>query len=252
MSLLQGKSAIVTGGGSGIGRATAIELAKAGARVLLCGRREVEGEETARLITETGGDGAYFKADVSQASDVEALVAAAVDRHGRLDIAFNNAGAFYGLGFLADLSEEDFDRSTNANLRSVFLSLKYQIAQMLKQGDGGAIINNASAQSHLALGYSAHYTAAKHAILGYTRAAAADYARHGIRVNAVSPGIVLTPMMAGFDADAPENAQLMARMPAGRVATPEEIARTVVFLASDMASYVHGASLSVDGGWTAH
>jgi NAD(P)-dependent dehydrogenase (short-subunit alcohol dehydrogenase family) len=252
MTLLDGKSAIVTGGSSGIGRAVSIGLAKAGARVVLCGRREAEGEETVRMIAEEGGAASFVKADVSKAADVEALVARTVDLHGRLDIAFNNAGVFYGAGFLADLTEEDFDRSVDVNVRSTFLCLKYQIQQMLKQEGGGSIINNASAQSHLALGYSAHYTAAKHAILGYTRAAAVDYAKQNIRVNAISPGIVLTPMMAGFDPAAPENAQLMARMPAGRVATPEEIVGAVVFLASDMATYVHGASLSVDGGWTAH
>lgn len=252
MALLAGKSAIVTGGGSGIGRAVAIGMAKEGAKVVLCGRREEEGEETVRLIAEAGGSGTFVKADVSKAADVEALVARTVALNGRLDIAFNNAGAFFGMGFLADLSEEDFDRSAETNIKSTFLCLKYQIQQMLEQGDGGAIINNASAQSHIALGYSAHYTAAKHAILGYTRAAAVDYAKNNIRVNAISPGIVLTPMMAGFDPDAPENAQLMARMPAGRVATPDELAGAVIFLASDMATYVHGAALSIDGGWTAH
>ncbi|WP_156679835.1 SDR family NAD(P)-dependent oxidoreductase [Sphingomonas profundi] len=250
--LLDGKVAIVTGGGSGMGRAVALGFAKEGARVVLCGRREDEGGETERLIREAGGEGLFVRADVSQAADVEALVATAVERFGRLDVAFNNAGAFHGFGPLADLSEEDFERSMAANIRSMFLCLKYEIAQMMRQGGGGSIVNNASAQSHLALGLSAHYTAAKHAILGYTRAAAVDYARHGIRVNAISPGIVLTPMMAGFDPAAPQNATLMSRMPAGRVATPEEIVGTVVFMASDMSPYMHGAAISLDGGWTAH
>lgn len=252
MGLLDGKVAIVTGGGSGIGQAVAIGFAKEGAKVVLCGRREEAGAETVGRIEQAGGTGVFVQADMSKAKDVEALVAAAVDRFGKLDVAFNNAGAFFGAGFLADLSEEDFDLSCDANIRSTFLCLKYQIAQMLAQGTGGSIINNASAQSHIALGYSAHYTAAKHAILGYTRAAAVDYAKHNIRVNAISPGVVLTPMMAGFDPNSPDTRTIMEAIPAGRVATPEEMAGTVIFMASDMAPYMHGASISVDGGWVAH
>lgn len=252
MGLLEGKVAIVTGGGSGMGRAVAVEFAKQGAKVVLCGRREEPGEETARMIKEAGGDGVFVRADVSKAADVQNLVETAVSRYGRLDVAFNNAGIGEGTPRLADLSEEDFDRNFNANVRSMFLCLKHEIQQMLKQGDGGAIINNCSVQSHIALGFSAHYTACKHAIMGYTRAAAVDYARDNIRVNAVSPGIVLTPMMAGFDPEAPEVATMMARIPAGRVTTPDEIVGAVVFLASDQAKYVHGASLAIDGGWLAH
>ena len=252
MGLLQGKVALVTGGGSGIGQAVAVGFAREGAKVVLCGRREDAGAETVAMIEKAGGEGLFVRADVSKAADVEALVARTVDRHGRLDVAFNNAGSFVGFGLLADLTEEQYEQSFDTNVRSMFLCLKHEIRQMLAQGGGGAIVNNASAQSHLALGYSGHYTACKHAILGYTRAAAVDYAKDNIRVNAVSPGITLTPMMAGFDPAAPENAGLMARMPAARVATPEEIAGAVIFLASDMATYVHGASLAIDGGWTAH
>ncbi len=252
MGLLDGKVAIVTGGGSGIGQAVAVGFAREGAKVVICGRREDAGAETVAMINKLGGDCLFVKTDVSKASEVEALVARTVDRYGKLDAAFNNAGAFFGAGFLADLSEEDFELSCNANIRSTFLCLKYQIAQMMKQGHGGSIINNASAQSHIALGYSAHYTAAKHAILGYTRAAAVDYARHNIRVNCISPGVVLTPMMAGFDPAAPETQNIMNAIPAGRVATPDEMAGTVVFMASDMSPYMHGAAISVDGGWVAH
>lgn len=252
MALLEGKAAIVTGGGSGIGQAVAVAFAREGAKVMLCGRRPEAGEETVEMIRKIGGEGRFMRADVSQAADVEALVAGTVAAYGKLDIAFNNAGIFEGFGLLADLTEEAYEHSFDANVRSTFLCLKYQIRQMLAQGHGGAIVNNASAQSHLALGYSAHYTACKHAILGYTRAAAVDYSRNNIRVNCVSPGVTLTPMMAGFDPEAPENATLMARLPAGRVATPDEIAGSVVFLCSDMATYCHGASLAVDGAWTAH
>ncbi|MDR7102391.1 SDR family oxidoreductase [Croceicoccus sp. BE223] len=252
MGQLDGKSAIVTGGGSGIGQAVAIAFAREGANVMICGRREDSGEETLRMVEASGGTCRFFQCDVSQAVQVEALVAETVNAYGSLDVAFNNAGVFYGMGLLADLTEEDCVKSFDTNVRSTFLCLKYQIQQMLKQGKGGSIINNASAQSHIALGYSAHYTAAKHAILGYTKAAAVDYAKNDIRVNCISPGITLTPMMAGFDPDAPENAVLMSRMPAGKVATPDMIAGTVVFMASDASPYMHGASIALDGGWTAH
>ncbi|GGC37019.1 short chain dehydrogenase [Novosphingobium marinum] len=252
MGQLEGKAALVTGGGSGIGQAVAIAFAREGAKVMICGRREEAGMETVGMIEKAGGTCKFFQCDVTQADQVEALVAETVKAYGQLDVAFNNAGVYFGIGQVADLTEEDCVKSFDSNIRSTFLCLKYEIQQMLKQGKGGSIINNASAQSHLALGYSAHYTCAKHAILGYTRAAAVDYAKDNIRVNAVAPGVVLTPMMAGFDPDAPENATLMSRLPAGRVATPDEIAGTVVFMASDAAPYMHGASVAVDGGWTAH
>lgn len=249
--LLDGKVALVTGGGSGIGRAVATGFARAGARVVLCGRREKPGEETAEQIRQEGGEALFVRADVSRAEEVERLIERVVSTYGRLDAAFNNAGIFKGLGRLADLTEEDYEESFDGNVRSVFLCLKYEIRQMLKQG-GGSIINNASAQSHLALGYSAHYTACKHAILGYTRAAAVDYAKDNIRVNAISPGIVVTSMLEGFDPGSPETKQMLTRIPVGRAAVPHEMIGTVVFMASDMSPYMHGATLNIDGGWTAH
>lgn len=252
MGMLDGKVALVTGGTSGIGRAVAIDFAREGAKVVICGRREDAGRETVDRIEAENGKALFVKTDVSKAKEVERLVGTAVEEFGRLDVAFNNAGIGEGTPKLANLSEEDYDRNFDTNVRSMFLSLKYEILQMLKQGDGGSIVNNASVQSHMALGYSAHYTACKHAIMGYTRAAAVDYATDNIRVNAVSPGIVLTPMMEGFDPKAPEVAEIMSRIPAGRVARPEDIVGAVTFLASDRASYVFGASLAVDGGWLAH
>lgn len=252
MGMLEGKVSIVTGGTSGIGQAVAVAFAKAGAKVVLCGRREDAGQETVRMIRDAGGEGTFMRADVSKSADVENLVARTVELHGRLDVAFNNAGIGEGTPKLADLSEADYERNFDTNVRSTFLCLKFEIRQMLKQGGGGSIVNNASVQSHIALGYSAHYTACKHAIMGYTRAAAVDYAADNIRVNAVAPGIVLTPMMAGFDPKAPEVATIMARIPAARVMTPEELAPTIVFMASDLAPYMHGASVAVDGGWLAH
>ncbi|GAB4142316.1 MAG: SDR family oxidoreductase [Sphingomonadales bacterium] len=252
MGLLNNKVALVTGGGSGMGRAVAVAFAREGAKVVLCGRRDSEGAETVSMIKDAGGEGQFVRTDISKADQVEALVAHTVGAYGRLDVAFNNAGVGEGSPALAELTEEKFDYNMNINIRGTFLCLKYEIAQMMKQGGGGSIINNASIQSHMALGASAHYTASKHAVLGYTRAAAVDYAPHGIRVNAIAPGIVLTPMMAGFDPEAPEVAGMMARIPAGRVAVPEDIVGPVLFLASDMSAYVYGASLAVDGGWLAH
>lgn len=252
MGILQGKVGIVTGGTSGIGRAVAVAFAKEGAKVVLCGRREDAGQETVRLIKDAGGEGTFVRADVSKSADVQNLIAKTVEKYGRLDIAFNNAGIGEGTPKLAELSEEDYDRNFNTNVRSTFLCLKYEILQMQKQGGGGSIVNCASVQSQIALGYSAHYTACKHAIMGYTRAAAVDYAADNIRVNAIAPGIVLTPMMAGFDPKAPEVATIMSRIPAGTVMTPEQLAPTVVFMASDQAPYMHGSMVAVDGGWLAH
>lgn len=252
MGLLDGKVALVTGGGSGMGRAVAVGFAREGAKVVLCGRREKDGQETVDMIKAAGGAGLFVRTDISKAAEVEALVARTADHFGRLDVAFNNAGVGEGSPPLAELTEEKFDYNVNINIRGTFLCLKYEIEQMMKQGGGGSIINNASIQSHMALGASAHYTACKHAVLGYTRAAAVDYAPHNIRVNAIAPGIVLTPMMEGFDPEAPEVAGMMARIPAGRVAVPEDIVGPVLFLASGMSAYVYGASLAVDGGWLAH
>lgn len=252
MALLDGKTALVTGGTSGIGKAVALGLAREGARVMICGRRIAAGEAVVAEIRAAGGEPAFLPADVSRAADVAALVDDTVARFGCLDIAFNNAGIFEGAAALADLTELEYDHMFDANVRSTFLCLKYEITQMMAQGDGGTIINNASVQSHLALGGSGHYTACKHAILGYTRAAAVDYARYGIRVNAISPGITLTPMMAGFDPDAPWAAKRMARIPAGTVARPEDLVGAVLFLASTLSSYLHGAAIAIDGGWAAH
>lgn len=253
MGLLDGKIALVTGGGSGIGRAAAVGFAKAGAKVALCGRRESAGAETVALIEGAGGEALFIRTDISKGDEVQALVAHTVERFGRLDIAFNNAGIGEASPNVADLDEASFDRNFATNVRGTFLCLKYQLAQMVRQGGGGSIINNASIQSHMALGGSAHYTAAKHAILGYTRAAGVGYAPQGIRVNAISPGIVLTPMMEGFDPEAPaQAAMIQARIPALRVAVPEDLVGALVFLASDMSLYCNGTSLAVDGGYLAH
>jgi NAD(P)-dependent dehydrogenase (short-subunit alcohol dehydrogenase family) len=247
--ILQGKVALVTGGTGGIGRASAIALAQAGARVAVCGRREGEGAETVKLIADAGGEGYFVRADVASADDVKSLVAEVVGRFGTLDIAFNNAGVEGGLGLLADLQEEDFDRVFAINVRGLWLCMKYQIQQFLAQGTGGVIINNSSVQGHITWGFSGHYTASKHAVEGYTKCAAIDYAKKGIRVNAIAPAVVKTDLMTQtFAEDDPAARHLLKLHPLGRFADMDEIAGAVVFLASDAASYINGVSLPVDGG----
>ena len=191
---LEGKIGLITGGTSGIGRETAILFAKAGAKVVVSGRREREGGETIELVRAAGGDGLFVKTDVSKASEVEALVQKAVEKFGRLDIAFNNAGIEGVWVPIVKQSEEDWDRTININLKGVWLCLKYEIQQMLKQGSGGAIVNMASVVGLVGTAGAAAYSASKHGVLGLTKAAALETARSGIRINAVCPAAVETTM----------------------------------------------------------
>ena len=247
--VLAGKVALVTGGTSGIGRAAAVALARSGAKVVVCGRRQEEGDQTVVLVEGAGSEGLFVRTDVSKSEDVKALVEATVARFGKLDIAFNNAGVEGGLAPLAKLSEDDYDRVFNINVRGVWLSMKYEIEQFLKQGTGGVIINNSSVQGHITWGFSGHYTASKHAVEGYTKTAAVDYGKKGIRVVAVAPAIVKTDMMSeAFSEDDPASKHLLGLHPLGRFAEAEEVANVVVFLASDQASYLNGISVPVDGG----
>ena len=247
--VLEGRVALITGGTGGIGRAAAVALAREGAAVAVCGRRSAEGDETLAQIRALGGEGMFVRTDVASTEQVAALIAAVVERFGRLDIAFNNAGVEGGLGLLHELSEEDFDRVFSINVRGLWLCMKHEISQFLSQGTGGVIINNSSVQGHITWGYAAHYTASKHAVEGYTKTAAIDYARRGIRINAVAPAIVKTELMAaslgGNEAAA---RKVLSQHPLGRFAEMEEVAEAVVFLASDAASYINGVSLPVDGG----
>lgn len=246
---LENKVALVTGGTGGIGRATALAMTKAGARVVLCGRRASEGEETVALVRAAGGEAHFVRTDVAKEDDVRQLVGEAVDVFGRLDIAFNNAGVEGGLGLAADLSAADFDRVFAINVRGLWLCMKYEIQQFLQQGTGGVIVNNSSVQGHITWGYSAHYTASKHAVEGYTKCAAIDYAKHGIRINAVAPAIVNTDLASDtFEGNEKAAAAMLRRHPLGRFAESAEVAAAVVFLASDAASYINGVSLPVDGG----
>jgi NAD(P)-dependent dehydrogenase (short-subunit alcohol dehydrogenase family) len=256
--ILKDKVALVTGGTSGIGRATAlaklnevIAFANAGAKVVFSGRREAEGEETAALIRDTGAECLFVRSDVSNEAEVKALVEKTIATYGRLDCAFNNAGIDGAGKPLHEQSSEDFDKLMSINVRGLFLCMKYEIQQMLTQGVG-AIVNTSSVVGLIGFQGFSPYIASKHAVMGLTRSAALDYAKQGIRINAVNPGPIATEMIdrtveqIGSTTD-----NFAAMVPMGRIGQVEEIAATVVFLCSDAASYITGQPLAINGGYTA-
>jgi NAD(P)-dependent dehydrogenase (short-subunit alcohol dehydrogenase family) len=248
---LRGKVAIVTGGTSGIGRDAAVLFAKVGAKVVVAGRREAEGKETIDLIRAAGGDGLFVKTDVSRAADVRALVQKTVEKFGRLDVAFNNAGIEGSWSPIAEQSEEDWDSTIDINLKGVWLCLKYEIQQMLKQGGGGAIVNMASVAGFIGSAGAATYCASKHGVMALTKSAALETARSGIRVNVVCPAVIETPMGERLWG-APEAKKFALGLhPIGRFGRPEEIADAVVWMCSDGASFMTGQSLVLDGGFLA-
>lgn len=245
-----GKVVLVTGAGSGIGRATALAFAKAGAIVAVADIVVDSARETVALIEAAGGAAAAFAVDVTNSRSVEDLFTAIVQRWQRLDVAHLNAGVTGEFALTANVTEDDFDRVIGVNLKGVWLCMKYAIRQMLAQG-GGAIVSTASALSFVTMRGCAPYTATKHAVAGLTKSAAIEYAKKNIRINAVCPGVIETPMLFEFEDFEQRNAGLKALHPVGRFGKPEEIANAVLWLASDAASFVTGTMLSVDGGWVA-
>lgn len=244
------KSAIVTGGGSGIGRATALAFAAEGARLIVADLNEAAGEETARLAREQGGEAAYVRTDVSRTADCASMVDAAVGRYGRLDIAFNNAGINLQPCKIADVDEQEWARILAVNLTGVYLCMKHEIPAMRRTG-GGAIVNTASVGGVIGTAGVTAYCATKHGVVGLTKSAALDHIGDGIRINAVCPGGTRTEMLAEWFKDPEVERRAIAHTPIGRMADPSEIARAVLFLASDEASFMVGQALIADGGLTA-
>lgn len=245
-----GKVAFVTGAANGIGRAAGLAFARAGANVVVADLSEQGSQETVRLIEEAGKRALAVKCDVSREEEVKAALDKTVEAFGRLDFAFNNAGVEHQPTPAADISSQEWDRIIGTDLRGVFLCMKHEIPLMLRQG-GGAIVNTGSGASVIGIAGQAAYCAAKWGLIGLTKAVALDYASSKIRVNAVCPGYVDTPMMQRFTGGTPEGRQnVIENVPAGRPASPEEIASAAVWLCSDAAAYVIGHAMVIDGGQT--
>ncbi|HRI22438.1 MAG TPA: SDR family oxidoreductase [Panacibacter sp.] len=246
--IFKNKVALVTGAGSGIGMATAILYAQCGAKVIVSDINETGGAETVAMIKEAGGESTFIKADVSNAEACKTLTEQTVQRYGRLDIAFNNAGIAGEMNAIADMSIEGWLRVINVNLNSVFYCMKYQIPEIIKQG-GGAIVNMSSILGQVAFANSAAYVAAKHGVVGLSKNAAVEYAKQNIRVNAVGPAFINTPLLSVLDDQMKE--ALVKIHPLGRLGEAKEVAELVIWLSSDKASFVTGNYYAADGGYLA-
>jgi NAD(P)-dependent dehydrogenase (short-subunit alcohol dehydrogenase family) len=245
-----GKVALVTGGSRGIGRATALLFAQSGAKVVI-GDVDPAGDETVEAIKRDGGEATFVRTDVSVESDVKNLIAAAVKTYGGLNCAFNNAGVLPPTVPLVEMEESTFDQTLAVDLKGVFLCMKHEITHMLQSG-GGAIVNTASIAGLIAEPGISAYIAAKHGVIGLSKAAAVEYASKGIRINALAPGLVNTAMTKAWFDDPNMSAYFTANTPMGRVSQPAEIAGMVLFLCSDLASFALGQTFVIDGGYTTH
>jgi len=245
---MKNKTVIITGAASGIGKATAELFARQGASVVLSDIQEAEGKATTENIVAAGGKAVFFKTDVAKAEEMEALVAFAVKTYGKLDVAVNNAGIGGEINPVADMSIEGWQKVIGINLNSLFYGMKFQIQAMLKTG-GGSIVNISSILGSVGFAGSAGYVAAKHGVVGLTQAAAIEYSAQGIRVNAVGPGFIETPLLNTLDAEMKK--QLVALHPIGRLGKSEEVAELIYWLSSDKSSFVTGSYYPVDGGYLA-
>jgi NAD(P)-dependent dehydrogenase (short-subunit alcohol dehydrogenase family) len=245
---MNNKSIIITGGASGIGKATAELFAQQGASVVISDIQEDEGKATAENIISNGGKASFFKTDVAKPEDMEALVNFTVKTYGRIDVAINNAGISGEMNPIADLSIEGWKKVIDINLSSLFYGMKYQIQAMIKNG-GGSIVNVSSILGSVGFAGSAGYASAKHGVIGLTQTAALEYSAQNIRINAVGPGFIETPLLDALDAEMKK--QLIALHPIGRLGKSEEVAELILWLSSDKASFVTGSYYPVDGGYLA-
>ncbi len=245
---LENKVALITGGTTGIGRDTAVLFAKEGAKVVFTGRREAEGNETLNLVRAAGGDGLFLKSDVSKPADIQSAVQKTVEKYRRLDIAFNNAGVEGAWMPLVEQTEENWDYVHDINLKGLFFCLKYEIQQMQKQGNGGSIVNMSSVAGLMGFAGSSIYVASKHGVIGLTRSAAIECASAKIRVNAVCPAVIETPMADRAFGDPEASKRVLGMHPLGRFGKPTEVAEAVLWLCSDKSSFTTGQYIGIDGG----